>query len=118
MLTTTSQRAWFTDETGSCILDTPSGDDNLDNLNYILPCMVSELCDYVDRLVELQEAQISSTESYVEAGSPVKHTFLVLGLQRETSARLRLERLHARNTSAVMAAMPFVDTEANDQVRQ
>jgi len=108
-------RAWFTDEDGSCILNIPLGNENLDNPDYILPCMVPELCDYVDRLVELQEAQISSTESYVEVGSRVKHTFLVLGLQRETSARLRLERLRARNTSAVVAVMPFVETEANDR---
>jgi hypothetical protein len=78
--------------------------------------MVSELCDYVDQLVELQEAQIFSTESFVEVGSPVRHTFLVLGLRRETAARLRLERLRAGN--AVMAVMPFVETEANDRVRQ
>ena len=128
MLTTTSQRAWFTGENGICILNMslsltgPSSSGlGSDSLDYILPCMVSELCDYVDQLVELQEVQISSTESYVDVESLVKHTFLVLGLQRErdpTSARLRLDRLRARNTSAVKACMPFVETEAHDRVRQ
>jgi len=129
MLTTASQRAWFTDRHGSCILDmtisppdpSPSGSEG-DRLNKILRCMVSELCNYVDQLVELQGAQISSTESYVEWESLVaKHRFLVLGLQRErhpTSARLRLDRRRGTNTSALKACVPFVETVANDQVGQ
>ena len=127
MLTTASQRAWFTDRRGNCILNitisdpSPSGSEG-DSLNNILSCMVSELCNYVDQLVELQGAQISSTESYAEWESRVvKHRFLVLGLQHErhpTSARLRLDRRRGTNTSALKACAPFVETFANDQVGQ
>jgi len=111
-------RAWFTGEDGSCILNVtispadPSGTES-DSLNIL----VSDLCNYVDQLVELQAAQISSTEAYVEP-LVVKHRFLVLRLQRErdpTSACLRLDRRRGTNTSTLRACVPFVETEANDQ---
>jgi len=115
-------RAWFTGEDGSCILNVtispadPSGAEG-DSLP-ILRCLVSDLCNYVDQLVELQGAQISSTEAYVEPLVLVKHRFLVLRLQHErhpTSACLRLDRRRGTNTSGLRACVPFVETEANDQ---
>lgn len=91
-----------------------------DSVNGILRFKVSELCDYMDQLVELRETRISSTESYVEQTRQIDHRFLVLGLQHvrhSTPASLRLDRRRAENTSMLEALMPFATNEANDQVR-
>lgn len=131
MLNSTLQpeHAWFTDENGKCILHlslSPAADPSQpasgsDSVSGVLRFKVSELCDYVDQLVELQEARISSTESYVEQIRQIDHRFLVLELQHvrhPTPASLRFDRRRAENTSALVACMPFAKNEANDQVRQ
>ena len=72
---------------------------------------LSDFCNYVDKLVHLQEAQISSTESYAEWIGPIKHRFLVLELQRCHSPKDACLRLDRRGLGILAG------NEANDRVR-
>lgn len=114
MLISALQHAWFTDLDGRRFLTASI------NRTPVLDLRLSELCAYVDQLVDLQEARIFSTESYAEWIGQIKHRFLVLELLRmrkPKDACLRLDRRRGENTSILRVVAPLGNNEANDRVR-
>ena len=135
-----SQRAWFTDQTGTSLLPASNNamTEQPDPLQIYssesvranasssavpdfgkIDLKLSELCAYVNQSTELQEARIVATEEYAEVGGTVTHRFLVLELRRHNlnDAWLRLDRRIGENTSIWKFLTLSCVTEANDEVR-
>ena len=79
---------------------------------------MSELCAWVDRSVDLQDARIFSTESYYESAGAVTHRYLILELRRHglKDAWLRLDRRKGETTSILRFLRLSSVTPANDRV--
>ena len=135
-----SQRAWFTDQTGTSLLaasnnvtaeqpgpfQARSSESVLTNVGASaipdfgkIDLKLSELCAYVNQSTELQEARIVATESYAESAGTVTHRFLILELRRHKlkDAWLRLDRRRGENTPIWKFFTQSGVTEANDRVR-